>query len=46
VLVAAQWFWVYLTYGRGARLITGLSPLFDDLKMPAETAKNAAGGST
>ncbi len=23
MLVAAQWFWSYLTYGRGARLITG-----------------------
>jgi NADH dehydrogenase len=46
MLVAAQWFWAYLTYGRGARLITGLSPLFDDLKMPPETAKNAAAGST
>jgi NADH dehydrogenase len=23
VLVAAQWFWAYLTFGRGARLITG-----------------------
>ena len=25
LLVAAQWFWSYLTYGRGARLITGVS---------------------
>ncbi len=37
ILVAAQWFWAYLTFGRGARLITGLAPLFEDLKMPAET---------
>jgi NADH:ubiquinone reductase (H+-translocating) len=44
VLVAAQWFWAYLTYGRGARLITGLSPLFDDLKMPPKPVKNIAGG--
>ncbi len=36
VLVAAQWFWAYLTYGRGARLITGLAPLFEDRKMPPE----------
>ncbi len=36
VLVAAQWFWAYLTFGRGARLITGLAPLFEDLKMPPE----------
>jgi len=33
ILVAAQWFWAYLTFGRGARLITGLAPLFDDPKM-------------
>jgi NADH dehydrogenase len=40
VLVAAQWFWAYLTFGRGARLITGSSPLFEDLNMPArETMK-------
>ena len=25
LLVAAQWFWSYLTYGRGARLITGFT---------------------
>ena len=36
MLVAAQWFWAYLTFGRGARLITGLAPLFEDLKMPRE----------
>jgi NADH:ubiquinone reductase (H+-translocating) len=34
MLVAAQWFWAYLTFGRGARLITGLAPLFEDRKMP------------
>ena len=34
ILVAAQWFWAYLTFGRGARLITGLAPLFEDPKMP------------
>ena len=33
ILVAAQWFWAYLTFGRGARLITGLAPLFEDPKM-------------
>jgi NADH:ubiquinone reductase (H+-translocating) len=33
VLVAAQWFWAYLTFGRGARLITGLAPLFEDSRM-------------
>ncbi len=36
MLVAAQWFWTYLTFGRGARLITGLAPLFEGLKMPQE----------
>jgi NADH dehydrogenase len=34
MIVAAQWFWAYLTFGRGARLITGLQPLFEDLRMP------------
>ena len=34
MIVAAQWLWAYLTFGRGARLITGLAPLFEDLKMP------------
>jgi NADH:ubiquinone reductase (H+-translocating) len=38
MLVAAQWFWAYLTFGRGARLITGLAPLFEDLKMPPDTS--------
>lgn len=33
LLVAAQWFWAYLTFGRGARLITGLAPLFAGRKM-------------
>jgi len=28
----------YLTFGRGARLITGLQPLFEDLKMPKDRA--------
>jgi hypothetical protein len=34
MLVAAQWFWAYLTFGRGARLITGLAPLFEGRKRP------------
>jgi NADH dehydrogenase FAD-containing subunit len=38
LLVAAQWFWAYLTFGRGARLITGLAPLFEDRKMPPEAS--------
>ncbi|MEM8791000.1 MAG: NAD(P)/FAD-dependent oxidoreductase [Pseudomonadota bacterium] len=28
LIVATQWFWSYLTYGKGARLITGVMPLF------------------
>lgn len=36
VIVAAQWFWAYLTFGRGARLITGMAPLFEDRKMPVD----------
>ncbi len=42
VLVAAQWFWAYLTFGRGARLITGLAPLFEDRVMPPEPAAERA----
>ncbi len=38
MIVAAQWFWAYLTFGRGARLITGLQPLFEDRNMPKEMA--------
>lgn len=29
MIVATQWFWSYLTYGKGARLITGVMPLFE-----------------
>lgn len=36
LLVAAQWFWAYLTFGRGARLITGLAPLFEERKVSSE----------
>lgn len=38
LLVATQWFWSYLTYGKGARLITGVGPLFvgEAQKSPAE----------
>jgi NADH dehydrogenase len=39
VIVAAQWFWAYLTFGRGARLITELQPLFEDLKMPNDGSR-------
>ena len=32
LIVAMQWFWSYITYGKGARLITGLMPLFEKPK--------------
>jgi len=28
LIVATQWFWSYVTFGKGARLITGVMPLF------------------
>jgi len=31
-IVASQWFWSYLTFGKGARLITGVMPLFGSSK--------------
>jgi NADH:ubiquinone reductase (H+-translocating) len=39
MIVAVQWFWAYLTFGRGARLITGLAPLFEDLKTPNDGSR-------
>lgn len=36
MLVAAQWFWAYLTFGRGARIITDLDPLIKNPKLPTE----------
>ena len=29
MIVAIQWFWSYVTYEKGARLITGIMPLFE-----------------
>ena len=29
LIVATQWFWSYITFGKGARLITGVMPLFE-----------------
>lgn len=40
MMVAANWFWAYLTFGRGSRLITGLMPLFENRNMPPESAKS------
>ncbi|WGI20902.1 NAD(P)/FAD-dependent oxidoreductase [Amylibacter sp. IMCC11727] len=30
IIVAFSWFWSYVTYSKGARLITGLRPLFEE----------------
>lgn len=36
IVVAFSWFWSYVTYSKGARLITGLRPLYKDAeKEPA-----------
>ena len=32
LIVATQWFWSYITFGKGARLITGVMPLFEKPK--------------
>lgn len=40
MIVAANWFWAYLTFARGSRLITGLSPLFENLDMPPAEGGN------
>jgi len=36
MVVSLQWFWSYITYGRGARLITGTLPLFSSSKSENE----------
>jgi NADH dehydrogenase len=41
MLVSLQWLWSYLTYGRGARLITGMAPLSTRGQMPVEAKKAA-----
>lgn len=40
LLVAIQWFWAYLTFGKGARLITGASLLFEPVNQ-LETNEDA-----
>lgn len=40
MLVATQWFWSYLTYGKGARLITGIMPLFEGRDATKEDARS------
>lgn len=41
LFVAMSWFWSYLTYSRGARLITGMRPLYQNQKI-REKAQNYA----
>ncbi|MEM6546807.1 MAG: NAD(P)/FAD-dependent oxidoreductase [Pseudomonadota bacterium] len=41
MLVALQWFWSYLTYGKGARLITGAVPMFGSAHDPEAEATPA-----
>lgn len=42
VFVAMNWFWSYLTFSKGARLITGLSPLHQDHDTEPEAPVRAA----
>jgi len=39
LIVGVQWFWNYITYGRGARLITGVMPLFASQRIEDENKK-------
>ena len=39
LIVATQWFWSYLTFSKGARLITGLAPLFEHQSKKAADTK-------
>ncbi|QBY00797.1 NAD(P)/FAD-dependent oxidoreductase [Rhodophyticola sp. CCM32] len=42
LMVAFNWFWSYLTFSKGARLITGLRPLYEDRDTdPKPTASKA-----
>ncbi|WP_299745808.1 NAD(P)/FAD-dependent oxidoreductase [uncultured Tateyamaria sp.] len=42
IFVAMNWFWSYLTFSKGARLITGLSPLHEDHDTEPEEPVRAA----
>ena len=42
VFVAMNWFWSYLTFSKGARLITGLRPLHEDHDTEPKPAAHAA----
>jgi NADH dehydrogenase len=41
MLVSLQWLWSYLTYGRGARLITGMAPLNTRAEVPGRANEAA-----
>lgn len=43
LLVGTQWFWSYLTYGKGARLITGAVPLFENKPDKGKPSKGTTG---
>lgn len=36
MIVASQWFWSYLTFSKGARLITGVAPLYEAKTLATE----------
>ncbi|MEL6464350.1 MAG: NAD(P)/FAD-dependent oxidoreductase [Pseudomonadota bacterium] len=42
IFVAMNWFWSYLTFTKGARLITGLRPLHEDHDTEPKPAAHAA----
>ena len=39
IIVGWQWLWSYLTFGRGARLITGIMPLFNSPKAKEDSSQ-------
>jgi len=41
LLVATQWFWSYITFGKGARLITGVMPLYEIKESDKESSKES-----
>ncbi|MEM7058183.1 MAG: NAD(P)/FAD-dependent oxidoreductase [Pseudomonadota bacterium] len=42
LIVGMQWFWSYLTFGKGARLITGVMPLFGSSSIEPPPQKSPA----
>jgi NADH dehydrogenase len=41
IIVAFSWFWSYVTFSKGARLITGLRPLYKDANVEEDGSKAA-----